>query len=360
MKGPAGVVILAVLWCAPQVARAQLAPPSGSLPTGVPDAAEPCLSCHGHRGEGDPANAVPRIAGLPPLYSAKQIHSYAEGTRRDPRMETIARSLSPRDLAIVTAYFARLQPPAAVSATPTMQAHAERRGRQLALEGSNELRVPACNNCHGPDGRGEPPAIPPLAGQGANYLVAEMNAFRTGTRQNDAGEQMRVIARALSPEAIAALARYYSTLPPPAPAPFQVVQLPAGDGPLQFASTMPPAMPTIRTAPASIAIDSLPPADLRRADPERGRAILSSAVHGCAGCHEIPGVRRARGIVGPPLAGIARRGFIAGQLPNRADVLVAFLMDPPSLVPDTGMPDTGLTHEQALDVAAYLYTLRRQ
>ncbi len=359
MKLAARLVGLAALFATPYVVQAQLAPPSGALPTGVPDAAEPCLSCHGSRGEGDPANAVPRIAGLPPLYSAKQIHSYAEGTRRDSRMETIARSLSPRDLMIVTAYFSRLQPPVAPSATPTMQPHAERRGRELALDGSNELRVPACNNCHGPDGRGEPPAIPPLAGQGANYLVAAMNAFRTGTRQNDAGEQMRVIARALTPEAIAAVARYYSTLPPPAPAPFQVVQLPARDGPLQFASAVPPTMPSIRTAPASVDVDDLPPADLRRADPARGQAILSSAVHGCAGCHEIPGVRRARGIVGPPLGGIARRGFIAGELPNRAEVLVAFLMDPASLIPNTGMPDTGLTHEQALDVAAYLYTLRR-
>src|SRR5690606_14188895 len=137
--------------------------------------------------------------------------------------------------------------------------------------------------------RGEPPAIPPLAGQGANYLVAAMNAFRTGTRHNDAGEQMRVIARALTPEAIAAVARYYSTLPPPQPAPFQVVQLPTREGPLQFASAASPAMPDIRPAAAMIDVNDLPPADLRRADPERGRAILSSAVHGCARCHEIPG-----------------------------------------------------------------------
>ena len=64
-------------------------------------------------------------------------------------------------------------------------------------------------------------------------------------------------------------------------------------------------------------------------------------------------------MTGPPLDAMARRGFIAGQLPNRPEVLVAFLQDPPALVPRTGMPNTGLSREQALHIAAYLYTLGR-
>jgi hypothetical protein len=54
---------------------------------------------------------------------------------------------------------------------------------------------------------------------------------------------------------------------------------------------------------------------------------------------------------------MAERAFVAGQLPNRPDVLVAFLQDPPSLVPATGMPDVRLSLEDARHVAAYLYTL---
>jgi cytochrome c len=38
-------------------------------------------------------------------------------------------------------------------------------------------------------------------------------------------------------------------------------------------------------------------------------------------------------------------------------VLVAFLQDPPALVPQTGMPNVGLTLEQARHIAAYLYSL---
>jgi cytochrome c2 len=92
-------------------------------------------------------------------------------------------------------------------------------------------------------------------------------------------------------------------------------------------------------------------------DPAQGRALIASGVHGCTTCHAIPGMRGVRGVVGPPLSGLARRGFIAGQLPNAPGVLVAFLENPPALVPDTGMPNVGLTPEEARHIAAYLYTL---
>ena len=92
-------------------------------------------------------------------------------------------------------------------------------------------------------------------------------------------------------------------------------------------------------------------------DPARGRALLASGVHGCTTCHTIPGIRGIRGVVGPPLTGLARRSFIAGQLPNVPGVLIAFLENPPALVPNTGMPKVGLTPEEARHIAAYLYTL---
>ncbi len=92
-------------------------------------------------------------------------------------------------------------------------------------------------------------------------------------------------------------------------------------------------------------------------DPSRGLALLATGAHGCQGCHAIPGIRAPKGVAGPPLAGIARRGFIAGQLPNKPGVMIAFLHDPPALIPGTGMPNVGLTEDEARHVAAYLYTL---
>jgi cytochrome c2 len=92
-------------------------------------------------------------------------------------------------------------------------------------------------------------------------------------------------------------------------------------------------------------------------NPARGRALIASGVHGCTTCHTIPGMRGVQGVVGPRLDGLGRRGFIAGQLPNVPGVLVAFLANPPALVPNTGMPNVGLTSEEARHIAAYLYTL---
>jgi cytochrome c2 len=91
-------------------------------------------------------------------------------------------------------------------------------------------------------------------------------------------------------------------------------------------------------------------------DPERGRGLLTR--YGCAGCHTIPGVARADGIVGPPLAGIADRVYLGGVLTNTPEHLIAWIVDPRAIDDKTAMPVTGIGREEARDVAAYLYTLR--
>src|SRR4051812_39464470 len=74
-------------------------------------------------------------------------------------------------------------------------------------------------------------------------------------------------------------------------------------------------------------------------DAGRGRALVASGVHGCTACHAVPGIQMPRGVAGPPLAGMARRGFIAGQLPNTPGTMIVFLQNPPALLPNTGMPN---------------------
>ena len=96
---------------------------------------------------------------------------------------------------------------------------------------------------------------------------------------------------------------------------------------------------------------------VRDGDPARGRAIVARGQYGCTACHTIPGIRSPQGIVGPPLEGFAERAFIAGQLPNTPDTLVAFLQDPAALIYRTGMPDVRIGLEGARHVAAFLYTL---
>ena len=100
-----------------------------------------------------------------------------------------------------------------------------------------------------------------------------------------------------------------------------------------------------------------PPAflDVPGGEPERGRSLIQA--YGCGACHVVEGVRGARGTVGPPLVDYAERRLLAGIVPNTQRHLVAWLMDPPSLDPQTGMPSVGLTEPEARHIAAYLYTL---
>lgn len=80
-------------------------------------------------------------------------------------------------------------------------------------------------------------------------------------------------------------------------------------------------------------------------------------LHGCGSCHHIPGVRGAVSWVGPPLTAWARRGYVAGRLPNTPENLVPWLRDPQSISPGSAMPNLGLSEAEARDAAAYLYTV---
>ena len=91
-------------------------------------------------------------------------------------------------------------------------------------------------------------------------------------------------------------------------------------------------------------------------DPDRGRERIRE--YGCTGCHTVRGVSGAHGRVGPPLAGLASRIYIAGALPNSPANLVRWIEDPTVVDPKTAMPDLDVTPSDARDIAAYLYTLR--
>lgn len=88
-------------------------------------------------------------------------------------------------------------------------------------------------------------------------------------------------------------------------------------------------------------------------DAVRGQQVIRAK--GCGACHAIPGIREARGRLGPPLGSIKQRTFIAGELPHSSENLVRWLLDPHAIDPTTAMPDLGLNEQQARDIAAYLY-----
>jgi cytochrome c553 len=121
-------------------------------------------------------------------------------------MTGIAKGLSDEDIATVARYYGSLPAPAIHPPAPNPSDRAQR----LHGFGDNGLALAACANCHGANGEGESPMLPRLSGQPEAYITGQLDAFRNGQRANDDVGTMRDIARRLSPEDSAALAKYYA------------------------------------------------------------------------------------------------------------------------------------------------------
>jgi cytochrome c553 len=169
----------------------------------------PCAECHAINGITYGSGAFPRLAGQSAYYLAQQMADYASGVRANPIMEPISKALSPEDRAAVSAYFAAADGPFVLpkGVDPALL----ERGRQLARIGDEAKALPSCNNCHGPGGAGEFPAIPYLAGQYADYTALQLSLWRTGDRKTTP-ESMAEIAKRLSDADSAAVAAYYQQL----------------------------------------------------------------------------------------------------------------------------------------------------
>jgi cytochrome c2 len=90
---------------------------------------------------------------------------------------------------------------------------------------------------------------------------------------------------------------------------------------------------------------------------DAGKAAM--ARYNCGACHRIPGIAGAMGTTGPALNGIAVRAEIAGVLVNDPGNMVRWLRQPQQVVPGNGMPNQGVTEQEARDMAAYLYTVKK-
>ncbi|HYY58237.1 MAG TPA: c-type cytochrome [Pyrinomonadaceae bacterium] len=90
--------------------------------------------------------------------------------------------------------------------------------------------------------------------------------------------------------------------------------------------------------------------------PAKGRAAIGR--YGCSACHTVPGVSGANGHVGPPLAEIASRVYLAGRLQNTPDNMILWIRNPQGVDDKTAMPNLGVSEADARDIASYLYTLK--
>ena len=88
-------------------------------------------------------------------------------------------------------------------------------------------------------------------------------------------------------------------------------------------------------------------------DPQRGAAAISR--YGCGSCHTIAKLRYAHGLVGPPLTNMNARMYVAGVLQNNPDNMVRWIRNPQAVDEKTAMPNLGVSTQDAIDIAAYLY-----
>lgn len=85
-------------------------------------------------------------------------------------------------------------------------------GAAADLQAGKQLSDKVCSACHGQNGIGIATIYPNLAGQKAEYLVAQLKAFRDGTRQNPI---MAPMAKNLTDADIENVAAYFSSLKAP-------------------------------------------------------------------------------------------------------------------------------------------------
>jgi cytochrome c553 len=189
---------------------------------------EACVACHGADGN-SASPAFPKLAGQGERYLIKQLENIRCGSlpveeqkerkclpRPVPTMAGQLDNFNEQDLADIAAYYA--SKPISVG-----QAKADlvELGEAIYRGGVREKGVAACSGCHSPTGQGNAPAgFPALGGQHADYIAAQLKAFREGAdydgekgRSNDGDtKMMRDIAYRMSDREIEAVSSYISGL----------------------------------------------------------------------------------------------------------------------------------------------------
>ncbi|GLU34348.1 c-type cytochrome [Trinickia caryophylli] len=167
-----------------------------------------CAACHGAHGEGTNNDYFPRLSGKPAGYLYNQLVAFRDGQRQYPPMNYLLAYLPDAYLHKIAEYFAAQRPPYPPPATPTVSQALLSRGEQIAKSGDPANKVPACAACHGAALTGMEPAIPGLLGLHAEYVSAQLGAWRYGTRKSIAPDCMHEVASRLSNDDITAVAAW--------------------------------------------------------------------------------------------------------------------------------------------------------
>jgi len=177
----------------------------------------PCQSCHGPQALGIDAMQTPRLADVGYAYIVKQLTNFADDKRTDLTlgvMNLFAKQLSEEERRNVAAYLNTLPP----ASEPSDLAALKAAGTDIGVAYRGQILVrygvigkaPACQSCHGFNGRGSDPVYPAIGQQKFVYLVNQLKHWRDGSRANDPLGQMRAVAKALSDQDILDAATFLS------------------------------------------------------------------------------------------------------------------------------------------------------
>ena len=218
MKLLAPYLLAALLGCTVSLAAlADDAAPAAAAPA-APAKADPakgealyngsgasCASCHGADGNSSIA-ANPKLAGQHVTYLEHQLHDFKSGKRKNAIMNAMAKPLSDDDIRNVSAFLAskKIKPGFAKEKDLVSL------GEKIYRGGIAESNVPACAGCHSPNGAGIPVQYPRLGGQHAEYVSAQLMAFRDGVRTNN--PVMPGVAARMNDREIKAVADYINGL----------------------------------------------------------------------------------------------------------------------------------------------------
>ncbi|HEY8907633.1 MAG TPA: c-type cytochrome [Rhodoferax sp.] len=221
-----------------------------------------CASCHLTSGLGHPESA--NMAGQPQSYLVRQMREYKTRARFEPSpMFQMASAMSEQDMQDVSAYFAALKPVQSsrveeVDQVPQTSIHPTLQMRQAVPNGVMEpingriIEIPAdpervqmrdpsagfvayvprgsvetghslvadgggktlpCTGCHGDQLQGTPD-LPRLAGLSPDYVLRQLQAFKSGNRHGEQSVLMKPVIDGLTPVEMVNIAAYVGTLKP--------------------------------------------------------------------------------------------------------------------------------------------------
>lgn len=194
-------------------ALAQHSAPPSRVPDTMQARVAACTGCHGVAGRGVENVYFPRLAGKPSGYLYNQLVAFRDGRRKYVPMNYLLAYLPDAYLRQMADYFAAQNPPPLVIAAPAPPESLLIQGRLIASTGVPGRRIPSCTACHGIELAGREPGIPGLLGLRADYVSAQLGAWRYGVRTALAPDCMQLVSSSLTEPEVAAVSAYLASLP---------------------------------------------------------------------------------------------------------------------------------------------------